>query len=133
MITFEVTPGELFDRMTILEIKLRRRPADDSQARLVARALLGARAAWRASGLAPVGLAPRVRELRAINATLWDAEDEIRSRERQGDFGDGFVSIARAICRLNDRRSVVKRTIDDLCGAPAWEAKSYDSSTTTSA
>jgi hypothetical protein len=125
MITLEVTPGELLDRLTILEIKLRHRPADDGQSRLVARALCEAREAWQTARIHPAGLEPHLQELRAINAALWNAEDEIRARERQEDFGEGFVSIARAICRLNDRRSLIKRTIDDLCGSPAWEAKSY--------
>jgi len=125
VIALEVTPGELLDRLTILEIKLRRRPAGDPKTRLTAAAIRRARATWRGAGIRPAGLGLRLRELRVINGALWNAENEIRSRARRRDFGDGFVAIARAICRLNDRRSSIKRAIDVLCGVRSWESKSY--------
>jgi hypothetical protein len=127
VIALEVTPGELLDRLTILEIKLQRQPPGDPQARLIAGALNRARAGWRAAGIRADGVRARIRELRTINAALWNAEDEIRSRTERRDFGNRFISVARAICRLNDRRSSVKRAIDELCGVAAWDTKRYAS------
>ena len=126
MITLEVTPGELLDRLGILELKLNRchRPEQKTQLKT---AVERARTARRAAHLDAPGLAPLERELAAINDALWSAEDEIRAREGVGDHGDAFVAVARSICRLNDRRAALKRSIDHLCGFPATDDKTYRS------
>ena len=126
MITLEVTPGELLDRLGILELKLDRCHRPEQKPRL-ATAVERARAARRAAHLDAPGLAQLERELAATNDALWSAEDEIRARERVGDHGDAFVAVARSICRLNDRRAALKRSIDHLCGFPTTDEKAYRS------
>jgi uncharacterized protein DUF6165 len=64
-------------------------------------------------------------KLKAINETLWDIEDDIRAHERRGDFGAGFVELARSVYRSNDRRAALKREIDALLGSDLREEKSY--------
>lgn len=124
MITLQITAGELLDRLGILELKLDRCSSEEQRARLHA-AVERARAARGAAGIDAPGLQPLEDELAAINRALWNAEDEIRARDRQGDHADGFVAIAREICRLNDRRAAVKQAIDCLCGSPALDTKTY--------
>jgi len=48
------------------------------------------------------------------------------------DHGNAFVAVARAICRMNDRRAAVKRSIDRLCGSSTTEEKTYSRAATSS-
>jgi hypothetical protein len=118
MMSIEISAGELLDRITILEIKLRR--CGGAARRRELRATLdGARAAWQALSPIPIGIAGLRRRLSRVNQALWDAEDEIRRREGAQDFGPAFVAVARAICRLNDRRAALRRRVDELTGSPS--------------
>jgi hypothetical protein len=76
-----------------------------------------------AAGLA--GLAAATAELVAVNGELWHIEDRIRDCERAGDFGPGFVELARAVYRTNDRRAALKALINQICGSQLVEEKSY--------
>jgi len=66
-------------------------------------------------------------ELHSINETLWDIEDDIRDCERQKDFGEVFVRLARNVYVTNDERARVKREINVMCGSKLIEEKSYAS------
>lgn len=119
-----VSVGELADKVTILEIKAER-IADP-----VKRTNVGRELDQLAATLAPLmaaepGIAPLKAELKAVNETLWQIEDDIRDCERKGDFGETFVKLARAVYRTNDRRAALKRAIDDLVGSEIVEEKSY--------
>ena len=65
-------------------------------------------------------------ELYQINTQLWVIEDHIRDLERAGDFGDDFVQTARSVYFINDKRSEVKRKINELTGSNLTEEKSYE-------
>jgi hypothetical protein len=56
---------------------------------------------------------------------LWDIEDAIRDCERNGDFGERFVELARSVYRTNDQRAATKRAINELLGSTILEEKSY--------
>ena len=58
-----------------------------------------------------------VEELTAINAALWQIEDDIRDCERAGDFGPRFIELARSVYKTNDRRAAVKRAINEALGS----------------
>ena len=123
-IAVEIAPGELIDKITILEIKLER-IADPAKRRNVAvehETLVQARDRAIAASDALDALAA---ELKSINETLWVIEDDIRDRERAKDFGPRFVELARAVYVTNDRRSEVKRRINELLGSRLIEEKSY--------
>ncbi|MCB9766499.1 MAG: hypothetical protein H6739_42385 [Alphaproteobacteria bacterium] len=124
MITVPLSPGELLDKITILEIKAER-IQDPAKRRNVARELALLREVRAAHVPASAELAALVTELRGVNAQLWDIEDRIRACERQGDFGADFVQLARAVYRTNDARSAVKRRINTLLDSPIVEEKSY--------
>ncbi len=123
-LSIPVSPGELLDKLTILDIKSER-IADSDKRINVRRELELLEAAWQHSGLEN----PRVAELRAelkrINQALWDIEDNIRLCEKQGDFGDRFVELARAVYVTNDERAAVKRQINQALGSTIVEEKSY--------
>ncbi len=71
------------------------------------------------------GLAPLWEELYQINAKLWVIEDDIRDCERAQDFGQTFIDLARAVYITNDKRSDVKKRINQLLGSDLVEEKSY--------
>jgi Flp pilus assembly protein TadD len=120
----EVAPGELVDKITILEIKSER-ITDAGKLRNVRLELSVLRQA-RARALPPSGqLDALTAELKAVNAGLWEAEDAVRACERRGDFGPLFVGLARSVYHQNDRRAALKRKINELLGSQLVEEKSY--------
>lgn len=119
----DVSPGEVVDRLTILEIKLER--ITDPAKRTFVLAEYQKLSAAFAEG-------PRIREidslraeLKTVNTALWEVEDSIRDHERRKDFGTTFVELARSVYRHNDRRSAIKQKICDLAGSTVTEVKSY--------
>jgi hypothetical protein len=122
-VALDVSVGELIDRITILELKVRR--LSDPLRRLVA---LDLEAACRVRDRAFRG-SPALNELteslRSVNRILWDAEEELRECERCADFGSRFVALARLTYTTNDRRAAIKRRIDSLFDDTLGEFKSY--------
>ncbi len=120
----EVAPGELIDKITILEIKARR-IADAAKLANV-RAELEALTAARDRSLPRSAELDRLgEELRAVNEVLWDVEDQVRACEREQDFGERFVELARSVYHNNDRRAALKRQVNELLGSRLVEEKSY--------
>ncbi len=66
-------------------------------------------------------------ELKTVDAKLWDVEDAIRDCDARGDFGGSFIELARAVYRLNDERSRLKKAINVASGSRLFEEKSYRS------
>jgi hypothetical protein len=120
----EISPGELIDKITILEIK-RERLDDPAKLENVRYALDRLQATRGAALPHKDELASLEAELKEVNGRLWDIEDEIRDCERNGDFGAGFVALARQVYRQNDRRAALKKAIDRLYGSAMTEEKSY--------
>ena len=120
----EIAPGELLDKLTILDIKLDR-IRDPAKRRNVEaeHALLKQTAARHLPATAE--LAELTAALKAINEALWVIEDDIRDCERARDFGPRFIELARAVYHTNDRRAAVKRQINEALGSGLLEEKSY--------
>ncbi len=119
-----VSPGELLDKISILEIKSERISDADKRAN-VHRELDLLTGLWHAAGLETSEVTKLRADLRALNESLWDIEDAIRDCERRGDFGERFVELARSVYRTNDRRAAVKRAINEALGSGIVEEKSY--------
>jgi len=115
--------GELLDKITILEIKMERLGGQDARANAAKELALLREVAQPviAAGLTTALVA----RLKALNQALWDIEDRIRDHERAGDFGPGFVELARSVYRRNDERGAVKREINLALGSALIEEKSY--------
>ena len=122
-ITIEVAPGELVDKLTILDIKLDRIEDGDKRRNVS----IERRALAEAFGTlnAPASLNELMRHLRVVNEALWAIEDDIRDCERAGDFGPTFVALARAVYKTNDERAEIKRAINLASGSRLIEEKSY--------
>ncbi|WP_207477597.1 DUF6165 family protein [Arenibaculum pallidiluteum] len=123
-IQIEVAPGELIDKLSILEIKLER-IGDEAKRRNVAIEFDILTRALEESVEDSQALNALRAELKSINEALWVIEDEIRECERAKDFGPEFIRLARAVYHTNDRRAEVKRQINDLLGSEIREEKSY--------
>ena len=65
-------------------------------------------------------------QLLEVNTSLWEVEDVLRGLEKSQDFGPSFVSAARSVYQLNDRRAAVKKEINLLTGSNLIEEKSYE-------
>ncbi|MEL6477331.1 MAG: DUF6165 family protein [Pseudomonadota bacterium] len=124
VVTVEIAPGELIDKITILEIKSER-IADAGKLANV-RLELQVLAETRDAAL-PVSdaLTRLTADLKRVNETLWQIEDDIRDCERAGDFGPRFIQLARDVYITNDRRAALKRDINVLLGSRLVEEKSY--------
>ena len=118
-----VSPGELLDKISILEIKLER-IADRAKQENV-RCELAELAAVRQSLPQTADLAGLTVELKSVNERLWEIEDDIRDCERRQDFGPVFIELARSVYRQNDRRVALKRQINELLGSRLIEEKAY--------
>jgi tetratricopeptide (TPR) repeat protein len=119
-----IAPGELIDKITILQIK-RERVKDTAKLKNVSYEL-DALAAARDRTIPPSDEVCRLTaELAMINQALWQIEDDIRECERDEDFGPRFIMLARSVYHQNDRRAVVKREINVLLGSQVIEEKSY--------
>jgi hypothetical protein len=124
MIRIDVGPGELVDKLTILEIKAARIADAGKRANVELELTALRRSRDEAIVLSPA-LAALTAELKHINETLWDIEDDIRACERAQDFGPRFVALARSVYRQNDQRAAVKRRINELLSSTIVEEKSY--------
>jgi Tfp pilus assembly protein PilF len=123
-IQVEVAPGELIDKITILEIKSER--ITDREKLKNVRLELATLVACRDQVIeSSPELATLTLDLKQVNESLWQIEDEIRECERQKDFGDRFIELARSVYKSNDRRSLLKRQINELLGSRLVEEKSY--------
>ncbi len=112
--------GEVLDRISILEIKRHRlNPAAVVNVEREL-AVLGAVAIPEHPGLPELLTA-----LAAVNQRLWTIEDRIREHDARGDFGPGFVALARSVYRENDERGRIKRAINLLIGSNLIEEKGY--------
>ena len=119
-----ISVGELYDKITILEIKAALLSDPAQRAHVVHE--LGALEAVRA---AVAGASPQLEELRSelkvVNRRLWDIEDALRVHEHEARFDARFVELARSVYRENDRRAALKRRINELTRSEIVDEKSY--------
>lgn len=125
-IKIDAAPGELIDKITILEIKAER--IDDEMKRAnVNYELVTLTNALNLAVETSGQISELASQLKEINERLWETEDAIRDCERREDFGPVFIDLARSVYRLNDVRAEIKRSINTLLGARIIEEKSYSS------
>lgn len=118
----EVSNGEIVDKLTIIEIKLLRIKDKIKQDNLKKEYDILDAAVKNIIGKDH----PLYRELFNINLSLWDIEDRIREMEKAKNFGNDFIETARSVYFTNDRRSEIKRKINQQTGSDLIEEKSYE-------
>jgi hypothetical protein len=119
----EVAIGEIFDKITILDIKLER-ISDESRLSYVQGEKDVIEEALKLEGVEIDS--ELYQELRDINMKIWDTEAGFREKEAEQEFDDEFVQFARLNAKYNDERFLIKKRINEHYDSPVREQKSYD-------
>lgn len=116
-----ISLGELIDKITILEIKSRHLQGVALENVHTELQALNATLEDLDLSVDPLLIA----QLQAVNSELWKIEDAIRDHERQQQFGDTFIQLARSVYKQNDQRAALKKQINTSYGSSFVEEKSY--------
>lgn len=123
-----VSPGELLDKITILEIKKKNIEAA-SKLKLIKTELSHLKKILNEMLSSSKRIKPAVltekKKLLAVNKKLWDIENRIRAKEAKQKFDKGFIELARLVYITNDKRSEIKNRINILFGSAIKEVKQY--------
>ena len=120
-ISAPISVGELFDKITILELK--REFVEETKRNNVEKELnLLLKIVDQLDLLIKKSL---YNQLKDINKKLWLIEDEIRIKEKNNLFDEEFIMLARSVYKNNDERSRIKREINILFNSNIFEEKSY--------
>lgn len=113
----DVSVGELFDKLSILEIKKAKGLDVDIELNKLSDAY------QEYNNVISRYLFTHLKEL---NSSLWDIEDTKRKLEKEQNFHDDFIQYARLVYILNDHRARIKREIDNVWNSEIKEKKSHD-------
>ena len=116
--------GELFDKITILQIKLENLK-DKNALKNVKIEYDELFKIYENNFRVDANAKRLLAELKTINKRLWNIEDDIRDKERHKTFDEEFIELARSVYITNDERSRIKRKINETFGSQLIEEKSY--------
>ena len=116
--------GELFDKITILQIKLENLK-DKNALKNVKIEYDELFKIYENNFLEDENAKRLLADLKTINKTLWNIEDDIRDKERHKTFDEEFIELARSVYITNDKRSSIKKNINNTFGSELIEEKSY--------
>ena len=120
-----VSVGELFDKISILEIK-KLKIKEDKKLKDVKYELRELKNIIKKRNLSNKENTNQYKKLLDINKKLWNIEDKKRSYEKSKNFDKKFVLLARKVYLLNDKRAHIKNNINILSGSKIKEVKSYE-------
>jgi len=123
-IQIPISPGELLDKITILQIKSER-ISDATKVANVRTELGMLEQVWSETVEDDEQIRALSGELKSINEALWEIEDDIRDEERNKRFGDRFIELARAVYVTNDERANAKKKVNLHLNSSIVEEKSY--------
>tara|TARA_Y100000310_G_scaffold16113_1_gene16138 strand:- start:369 stop:770 length:402 start_codon:yes stop_codon:yes gene_type:complete len=120
----EISTGELLDKITILEIKLVK-IKDKENLLEINKEYESLKETKNSNIKLTKNLEKLIIQLKEINLKLWDIEDKLRICEKNKDFGEKFIELARGVYFNNDSRSKIKSEINKLSGSNIKEIKQY--------
>ena len=120
----EISPGELLDKISILEIKLEK-IKDKNNLEEINKEYKILRNAQNYNIKITDEIEKLFKEIKEINTNLWDIEDKLRICEKDKDFGKNFTELARGVYLNNDKRSKIKSEINEILGSNIREIKQY--------
>ena len=121
----EISAGELFDKITILEIK-KEKISNNEKLVDVEKELNSLNDAVEKFIPNQNNISKHINDLKGINLKLWDIEDGKRAAEKEKKFDDKFIELARNVYKLNDERAKIKLAINTALGSNIKEVKSYE-------
>ncbi len=124
LITAEISYGELIDKITILEIK-KQHVRDPEKLKNIEFELNVLQKTLSSHITTSEQLTKMTQALKEINKKLWVIEDEIRLKEKNKEFDQEFVELARSVYFTNDTRAEIKRALNELLGSQIIEEKIY--------
>jgi len=120
----EISPGELLDKISILEIKLDKVKDKKAQEEIKKEYKI-----LKEIQNSSIDLTDKIKDLfqsiKNINIELWNIEDKLRIHEKNKDFSKNFVELARGVYFNNDRRAKIKSEINEMLGSNIREIKQY--------
>ena len=124
IILAEISVGELIDKITILEIK-KEKITDSEKLKDIKKELLSLNNTFKKSIPDYSKVKSLIEKLKIINLKLWDIENGKRLAEKNNDFGEKFIELARSVYKTNDERSKIKLKINNILGSNIKEIKSH--------
>ena len=121
----EISAGELFDKITILEIK-KTKISNKEKLNDIEKELLSLKETVKKYIPNQTSISKYINDLKDINLKLWDIEDGKRAAEKNKDFGENFIELARNVYKYNDKRAKIKLAINTSLGSNIKEVKSYE-------
>ena len=121
----EISAGELFDKITILEIK-KAKISNKEKLNNIEKELSSLNETVKKYIPNQSSISNYINDLKNINLKLWDIEDGKRAAEKNKDFGEKFVELARNVYKYNDERAKIKLLINTSLGSNIKEIKSYE-------
>ena len=121
----EISVGELMDKISILEIK-QKNLKDKEKIKIVSKELESLNSCYQKDVHITDQIKSLYEDLKKINMKLWNIEDGKRDCERNGDFGEKFIKLARSVYIENDQRAKIKNKINKLSGSNISEVKSHE-------
>ena len=121
----EISAGELFDKITILEIK-KAKISNKEKLIDINRELSSLNETVEKFIPDQSSISKYINDLKNINLKLWDIEDEKRDAEKNKKFDKKFIELARNVYKFNDERAKIKLAINTSLGSNIKEVKSYE-------
>ena len=121
IINAPISIGELVDKITILEIK--KNKLQNSKLKNVLKELSYLRELMEKHKIDITG--DLFFQLKEVNLSLWNIEDQIRIKEKNKEFDNAFIELARSVYFKNDKRAEIKKSINQLCNSEITEEKFY--------
>ena len=120
----EISAGELIDKITILEIK-KTKITDTDKLKSIEKELSSLNKTLK-NNIPDLSKIDKFKdELKNINLKLWDIEIGKRNFEKNNNFGEDFIQLARNVYKFNDERAKIKLSINEILGSNIKEIKSH--------
>ena len=121
IINAPISIGELVDKITILEIK--KNKLENLKLKNVLKELSFLRKLIEKNKIEITD--DLFYQLKEINLSLWNIEDKLRIKEKNKEFDNTFIELARSVYFKNDKRAELKKSINQLYNSEITEEKSY--------
>ena len=123
-ILVEISAGELLDKISILEIKLNK-IKNENDLNFIRKEYDILKKTQNTFIKTDDEILSLFNMLKDINLKLWDIEDKLRICEKNKNFNEEFVKLARAVYLTNDKRANIKLKINTILGSGIREIKQY--------